>query len=207
VSQECANIDAEGVGGANRQPLRVLLQFQSNLEAELDSPFPDKYQVEQQHQKIHRTSFPLRLDLQTPLLNSGVLHVWSPEPIRANWLSANREQNLKDSANTGWSDICPLPHRDTQEWCGKIDAEGVGGANRQPLRVLLQFQSNLEAELDSPFPDKYQVEQQHQKIHRTSFPLRFGFADPALLQRGFARLESGTHSRKLAFCKPGAEPE
>lgn len=68
-----------GVGAVNTNPLRIKLQFQSDLEANLSPAFPDENQVYQKHQKIHRTSFPLHGDLQTPLLR-GVLHVWSPEP-------------------------------------------------------------------------------------------------------------------------------
>jgi hypothetical protein len=32
------------------------------------------------------------LDLQTPLSYSGVLHVWSPEPNRTNWLLQTRSR-------------------------------------------------------------------------------------------------------------------
>ena len=43
--------------------------------------------------------------MQTPLFASGVLRVWSPEPIHTNYNSANREQNLHRSANGGDSDM------------------------------------------------------------------------------------------------------
>jgi hypothetical protein len=79
------------------------------------------------------------------------------------------------------------------------------GPAANPLRMRLQFQSNLEAEFRSPFPDRYQVQEQHQEVHRTSLLLQVDLQTPRRT-RGFACLESGSNHTNRGSAKAGAEP-